>query len=38
MHQLGSAVGAWLPGLAYDATGSYDAVLVVAAVVLTAPR
>jgi MFS family permease len=34
IHQLGSAIGAWLPGLAYDATGSYDEVLVVAAVVL----
>jgi predicted MFS family arabinose efflux permease len=33
-HQLGSAIGAWLPGLAFDATGSYDEVLVVAAVVL----
>jgi MFS family permease len=34
IHQLGSAIGAWLPGLAFDATGSYDEVLVVAAVVL----
>jgi sugar phosphate permease len=34
MHQLGSAIGAWLPGLAYDASGSYDGVLVVAAVAL----
>jgi len=34
IHQLGSAIGAWLPGVAYDATGSYDEVLVVAAVVL----
>ena len=31
IHQLGSAIGAWLPGVAYDATGSYDGVLVVAA-------
>ena len=34
VHQLGSAIGAWLPGLAYDATGSYDDVLVVSAAVL----
>jgi sugar phosphate permease len=34
IHQLGSAIGAWLPGMAYDASGSYDAVLIVAAVVL----
>ena len=27
IHQLGSAVGAWVPGLVHDATGSYDAVL-----------
>jgi sugar phosphate permease len=33
-HQLGSAIGAWLPGLAFDATGSYDEVLIVSAVVL----
>jgi sugar phosphate permease len=40
VHQLGSAIGAWLPGLAYDATGSYDDVMVVAAdglVVASAP-
>jgi sugar phosphate permease len=35
VHQLGSAIGAWLPGLAYDATGSYDEVMIVAAAVLT---
>jgi sugar phosphate permease len=34
VHQLGSAIGAWLPGLVYDATGSYDDVMVVAAGVL----
>jgi predicted MFS family arabinose efflux permease len=34
VHQLGSAIGAWLPGLAYDATGSYDDVMVAAAAVL----
>jgi sugar phosphate permease len=34
VHQLGSAIGAWLPGLAFDATGSYDDVLWVAAGVL----
>jgi sugar phosphate permease len=34
IHQLGSAIGAWLPGLAYDASGSYDSVLVVSASVL----
>ena len=33
-HQLGSAIGAWLPGVAFDATGSYDEVMIVAAVVL----
>jgi sugar phosphate permease len=36
VHQLGSAIGAWLPGVAFDRTGSYDSVLVVAIVVLTA--
>ncbi|MDX6729618.1 MAG: hypothetical protein QOK49_4423 [Baekduia sp.] len=36
VHQLGSAIGAWLPGLAYDHSGSYDTVLVVAAIVLGA--
>jgi predicted MFS family arabinose efflux permease len=34
IHQLGSAVGAWLPGVAFDASGSYDQVLVVAAAAL----
>jgi predicted MFS family arabinose efflux permease len=34
VHQLGSALGAWLPGVAYDASGSYDSVLVVSAAVL----
>jgi predicted MFS family arabinose efflux permease len=33
-HQLGSALGAWLPGVAYDATGSYDEVMIIAALVL----
>lgn len=33
-HQLGSALGAWLPGVAYDASGSYDSVLAVSAGVL----
>jgi predicted MFS family arabinose efflux permease len=36
VHQLGSAVGAWLPGVAFDRTGSYDQVLVVSIVVLAA--
>lgn len=36
IHQLGSAIGAWLPGLAYDASGSYDKVMVVAAITLGA--
>jgi sugar phosphate permease len=36
VHQLGSAIGAWLPGVAFDRTGSYDSVLVVAIVVLAA--
>jgi sugar phosphate permease len=34
IHQLGSAIGAWLPGMAFDATGSYDTVLITSAVVL----
>jgi sugar phosphate permease len=34
IHQLGSAIGAWLPGVAFDHTGSYDTVLIVAAIVL----
>ena len=34
IHQLGSALGAWLPGLVHDATGSYDSALVVSAAVL----
>jgi predicted MFS family arabinose efflux permease len=34
VHQLGSALGAWLPGVAYDASGSYDGVLAVAAATL----
>jgi sugar phosphate permease len=33
-HQLGSAIGAWLPGVAFDATGSYDEVMVIAALAL----
>jgi sugar phosphate permease len=36
VHQLGSAIGAWVPGVAFDRTGSYDSVLVVAVVVLAA--
>jgi sugar phosphate permease len=36
VHQLGSAVGAWLPGVAFDRTGSYDQVMVVSIVVLAA--
>jgi sugar phosphate permease len=36
VHQLGSAVGAWLPGVAFDRTGSYDQVLVVSIAVLAA--
>jgi sugar phosphate permease len=31
VHQLGSALGAWLPGVAYDHSGSYDGVLTLAA-------
>ena len=31
VHQLGSALGAWLPGVAYDRSGSYDGVLALAA-------
>lgn len=34
LHQLGSALGAWIPGLVYDATGSYDSVLTACTVVL----
>jgi sugar phosphate permease len=36
VHQLGSAVGAWVPGIVFDRTGSYDDVLVVSVVVLAA--
>lgn len=36
VHQLGSAIGAWLPGLVFDATGSYDGVLATSIVVLAA--
>jgi sugar phosphate permease len=36
VHQLGSAVGAWVPGVVFDRTGSYDQVLVVSFVVLAA--
>jgi predicted MFS family arabinose efflux permease len=36
VHQLGSAVGAWVPGLVFDRTGSYDDVMVVSVVVLAA--
>ena len=35
-HQMGGAAGSWLPGLIYDMTGSYDIVLVLAAVLLIA--
>jgi sugar phosphate permease len=34
IHQLGSALGAWIPGLVFDATGSYSSVMVTAAIVL----
>jgi sugar phosphate permease len=34
IHQLGSAIGAWIPGMTFDATGSYDSVLIVLAIVL----
>ena len=34
IHQLGSALGAWIPGLVHDATGSYDSALIVSAAVL----
>lgn len=34
LHQLGSALGAWLPGVVHDATGTYDSALVGAAVAL----
>jgi sugar phosphate permease len=36
IHQLGSALGAWIPGLVFDATGSYGGVMVTAAGVLAA--
>jgi sugar phosphate permease len=36
VHQLGSALGAWLPGMVFDQTGSYDGVLVASAIVLGA--
>lgn len=34
LHQLGSALGAWLPGVVHDATGSYDTVLYASAATL----
>ena len=33
-HQLGGAIGSWIPGLMYDLTGSYTAVLVLAILLL----
>ena len=33
-HQLGGAVGSWAPGILYDLTGSYNAVLVLSIVLL----
>jgi len=33
-HQLGGAVGSWVPGLMYDMTGSYSSVLTVSVVLL----
>jgi predicted MFS family arabinose efflux permease len=33
-HQVGSALGAWLPGVVHDATGSYDASFVAAILLL----
>ncbi len=33
-HQLGSALGAWLPGILFDRTGSYSAAFVSGAVIL----
>jgi sugar phosphate permease len=33
-HQMGGAAGAWVPGLLYDMTGSYFAVLTLSAVIL----
>jgi predicted MFS family arabinose efflux permease len=29
-HQLGSFLGAWMGGIVYDATGSYDAIWIAA--------
>jgi sugar phosphate permease len=34
LHQLGSAIGAWIPGLVYDATGSYSTILTACTVTL----
>jgi sugar phosphate permease len=34
IHQIGSALGAWIPGLVFDATGSYRPVMITAAIVL----
>jgi len=33
-HQLGGAVGSWFPGILYDLTGSYSAVLVLSIIML----
>ena len=35
-HQVGSALGAWLPGVVFDATGTYDPVFAVAVAALLA--
>jgi predicted MFS family arabinose efflux permease len=33
-HQVGGAIGAWVPGILYDLTGSYSAVLIVSVAML----
>jgi len=35
-HQLGGAVGSWIPGILYDLTGSYNFVMAFAIVILLA--
>ena len=35
-HQLGGAIGSWLPGKIFDMTGSYNAILIISVLMLLA--